>query len=125
AAQRSLVAVARAVATDASVVVFDEPTASLPRHDVELLYGAVERLRRAGVAVVYVTHRLGEVTRLADRAAVLRDGALVGTVTVAGTSEQALVELIVGAREERAAAAPGAAGDELLTLHDISGERAD
>src|SRR5204863_5809184 len=48
-AQRSLVAVARAVATNASVIVFDEPTASLPRHDVELLYGSGERLSRGGV----------------------------------------------------------------------------
>src|SRR5205814_1821696 len=108
AAQRSLVAVARAVATDASVVVFDEPTASLPRHDVELLYGAVERLRKAGVAVVYVTHRLSEVMRLADRAAVLRDGDLVGTVTVANATERELVELIVGTKLDRAAAAPAA-----------------
>ena len=125
AAQRSLVAVARAVATEARVIVFDEPTAALPRHDVELLYGAVERLRDAGVAVVYVTHRLNEVTRLADRAAVLRDGALVGTVAVADTSEQALVELIVGAKLQGAAAAPDAAQDALLTLKEIAGEGAD
>jgi ribose transport system ATP-binding protein len=126
AAQRSLVAVARAVATEARLVVFDEPTAALPRHDVELLYGAVDRLRAAGVAVVYVTHRLNEVKRVADRAAVLRDGALVGTVDVADTSEQALVELIVGTKEQRAAAAPGAGReDELLSLHGVSGEGAD
>jgi ribose transport system ATP-binding protein len=125
AAQRSLVAVARAVATEARVIVFDEPTAALPRHDVELLYGAVERLRDAGVAVVYVTHRLNEVTRLADRAAVLRDGALVGTVAVADTSEQALIELIVGSKLQGAAAAPDAAQDALLTLKEIAGEGAD
>jgi ribose transport system ATP-binding protein len=125
AAQRSLVAVARAVATDANVVVFDEPTASLPRHDVELLYGAVERLRKAGVAVLYVTHRLSEVMRLADRAAVLRDGDLVGTVTVAETTETELVELIVGESIDREAAAPAAARDELLTLHEVGGEGAE
>ncbi len=125
AAQRSLVAVARAVATDARVIVFDEPTASLPRHDVELLYGAVDRLRDAGVAIVYVTHRLSEVMRLADRAAVLRDGELIGTVVVRETSESQLVEMIVGEKLERTAAAPGAATDELLTLHDVGGEGAE
>jgi ribose transport system ATP-binding protein len=125
AAQRSLVAVARAVATNASVIVFDEPTASLPRHDVELLYGAVERLRRGGVAVVYVTHRLGEVARLADRAAVLRDGELVGTVTVAETTERELVEIIVGSKLDHERAERAAPGDDLLELHEVVGEGAE
>ena len=125
AAQRSLVAIARAIAVEARAIVLDEPTASLPRHDVELLYGAVERLRAAGVGVVYVTHRLGEVTRLADRAAVLRDGSLVGTVVVGETSEQEIVELIVGAKLEHAAGAPGARGQELLILDEIAGDGAD
>ena len=126
AAQKSLVAVARALATDARMIVFDEPTAALPRHDVELLYGAVDRLRASGVAVLYVTHRLGEVTRLADRAAVLRDGELVGTVAVAESGERELVELIVGAAlHPRTAAAPVQPDDELLALRDVSGHGVD
>jgi ribose transport system ATP-binding protein len=125
AAQRSLVAIARALAVNAKVIVLDEPTASLPRHDVELLYGAVERLRSGGVAVVYVTHRLGEVARLADRAAVLRDGVLVGIVTVGETSEQEIVELIVGSKLDGVAAAPAALQSELLTLHEIGGDGAE
>ena len=125
AAQRSLVAIARALATEANVIVLDEPTASLPRHDVELLYGAVGRLRTAGVAVVYVTHRLGEVMRLADRAAVLRDGDLVETVSVPETTEHELVELIVGTKLERTAAAPASGREELLTLREVSGEGAE
>jgi ribose transport system ATP-binding protein len=125
AAQRSLVAVARAVATNARVIVLDEPTASLPRHDVELLYGAVERLRRGGVAVVYVTHRLGEVARLADRAAVLRDGDLVGTVKVAETTEREIVEMIVGAKLEHQRPERAAPGDGLLELRDLAGEGAE
>jgi ribose transport system ATP-binding protein len=89
---------------------------------VELLYAAVERLRDAGVAVVYVTHRLGEVARLANRAAVLRDGELIGTVEVAATSERELVEMIVGAKDERTAAAPAAGREELLRLEDIGSD---
>ena len=125
AAQRSLVAVARAVATNASVIVFDEPTASLPRHDVELLYGAVERLRRGGVAVVYVTHRLGEVARLADRAAVLRDGELVGTVKVSETTEHELVEMIVGAKLDHERAGRAVPQGDLLELRHLAGEGAE
>jgi ribose transport system ATP-binding protein len=124
AAQRALVAVARAVATNARVVVFDEPTASLPRHDVELLFGAVERLRAAGVAVLYVTHRLAEVTRLADRAAVLRDGELVGTVSSADTTEQQLVELIVGSTVHVQSEERGERGDVLLSLDGVAGDGA-
>jgi ribose transport system ATP-binding protein len=126
AAQRSLVAIARALATKARTIVFDEPTAALPRHEVELLYEAVDRLRAAGVAVLYVTHRLREVTRLADRAAVLRDGDLVGTVTVAETSEHELVELIVGeALHAREAAEQVHSDDELLAVTDLAGDGAE
>jgi len=122
-AERSLVAVARALATDARLIVFDEPTAALPRHDVELLHAAVDRLRARGVAVLYVTHRLPEVKRVAERAAVLRDGDLVGTVDVARTSEAELVELIVGeALQAHEAAAPSAREDALVALRDVSGE---
>jgi ribose transport system ATP-binding protein len=121
-AQQSLVAVARALATDARIIVFDEPTAALPGHDVELLYRAVDRLREAGVAVLYVTHRLGEVTRLADRAAVLRDGELVGTVDVRASNERELIELIVGADlHPRGADAHIRPDRELLVLREVSG----
>jgi ribose transport system ATP-binding protein len=121
-AERSLVAVARALATDARLIVFDEPTAALPRHDVELLFAAVDRLRARGVAVLYVTHRLPEVRRLAERAAVLRDGDLVGTVEIARTSEAELVELIVGETLQPHAPATSAARDEpLLVLDGLSG----
>ena len=122
AAQQSLVAVARAVATDARVIVFDEPTASLPRHDVELLYGAVERLRAAGVAVIYVTHRLGEVTRLADRAAVLRDGELVGTVAITETTEHRLVEMIIGSKLHVHGESREVGDDEFLALEGVAGD---
>ena len=125
AAQQSLVAVARAVATDARVIVFDEPTASLPRHDVELLYGAVERLRAAGVAVIYVTHRLGEVTRLADRAAVLRDGELVGTVAITETTEHRLVEMIIGSKLHVHGESREVGDDEFLALEGVAGDGAE
>lgn len=95
-AQRALVAIGRALATDARIVVFDEPTASLPRHDVEILFTAIDRLRGAGVAILYVTHRLGEVTRLADRVVVLRDGSEVADLAIGETSHEEIVELIVG-----------------------------
>jgi ribose transport system ATP-binding protein len=123
AAERALVAVARAIATDARVIVFDEPTASLPRHDVELLHGAVDRLSAGGVAILYVTHRLGEVARLADRAVVLRDGEVAGTVDVAETSDKQLVELIIGGSvgHDGAAGSRGVGEEDVLVLRNVSG----
>ncbi len=81
--EKSLVAIARALATDCEFLVLDEPTASLPADEVEKLMGAVRRLAAGGVGVIYVSHRLDEIFRVADRAVVLRDGALAGEGRIA------------------------------------------
>jgi ribose transport system ATP-binding protein len=96
AAERSLVAIARALAIAADVLVLDEPTAALPEHDVAHLLEAMRRLRSRGLALLYVTHRLDEVFRVGDRVTVLRDGRKVVTCPVAETTPQALIEHIVG-----------------------------
>ncbi|MEO1459154.1 MAG: sugar ABC transporter ATP-binding protein, partial [Pseudomonadota bacterium] len=94
--EKSLVAIARALAVDCDFLVLDEPTASLPADEVERLFAALRPLREKGVGMIYVSHRLDEVFRIADRLAVLRDGALVGLRSVAETSAEELVSLIVG-----------------------------
>ena len=80
AAERSLVAIGRALAVKADILVLDEPTAALPDADVERLLETLRRLRASGIGIVYVTHRLDEVFRIADRITVLRDGRRVATV---------------------------------------------
>ncbi len=94
--EKSLVAIARALAVDCDFLVLDEPTASLPADEVERLFEALRPLRDKGVGMIYVSHRLDEIFRIADRAAVLRDGALVGIRNVAHTDAEELVSLIVG-----------------------------
>jgi ribose transport system ATP-binding protein len=96
AAERSIVAIARALATQAEVVVLDEPTASLPESDVARLFEVLERLRDNGTALLYVTHRLDEVSRLADHVSVLRDGRRVHSSRVSDTTPQELIQAIVG-----------------------------
>ena len=96
AGERQLVEVARAIAFDLRVLVLDEPTASLGRREVEDLFRVVRELRDAGVAIVYISHRLEEVFELADRITVLRDGAVVGAVDVASTSRAEVVSMMVG-----------------------------
>ena len=94
--ERSLVAIARALAMDVDLLVLDEPTASLPAADVDRLFDALRRLRARGVGMIYVTHRIDEVFRIADRVAVMRDGRLVAGGDVAETTVSELVQAIVG-----------------------------
>ncbi len=96
AAERSLVAIARALALQSRILVLDEPTAALPERDVERLLDTLRRLRAAGIGIVYVTHRLDEAFRIADRITVLRDGRNVATVPIAGATHDDLVRMIVG-----------------------------
>jgi ribose transport system ATP-binding protein len=97
-AERSLVAIARGLAVDARLFVLDEPTAALPANDVAKLFEVLRRLRADGIGVVYVTHRLDEVFRLADRVTVLRDGRKVGVARVDEIPPAGLIALIVGRR---------------------------
>ena len=71
-------AIARALAADAEILVLDEPTASLPANEVARLFAALRRLRARGVGMIYVSHRLDEVFEIADRMVILRDGRVVG-----------------------------------------------
>ena len=96
AAERSLVAIGRALAIKSDILVLDEPTAALPEADVERLLETLRRLRANNIGVVYVTHRLDEVLRIADRVTVLRDGRRLATVEANETNADELVQMIVG-----------------------------
>ncbi len=95
-AERQMVEIAKALARQARVVIMDEPTSALSEPEANALFAIIDDLRRAGVAVLYITHRLEEVQRIADRVTVLRDGAHVATVPAAGLTASRLVELMVG-----------------------------
>ncbi len=96
-AQKSIVAIARALALPGTrLLVLDEPTASLPEREVERVFLSLRALREAGVGMIYVTHRLDEVFRIADRVTVIRDGRRVLVADVADTDPSRLVNEIVG-----------------------------
>ena len=95
-AHQQMVEIARAVRLATSVLVLDEPTATLPQHDAEALFEAVARMRDRGIAVIYVSHRLEEVLSLCDRVTVLRDGRKVADRDCADTDRSELVRLMVG-----------------------------
>ena len=111
AAERSLVAIGRALAIKSDILVLDEPTAALPEADVERLLETLRRLRKSGIGIVYVTHRLDEVFRIADRITVLRDGRKLATVRTNETNADDLVQMIVGRSMNDAFVRPQAASD--------------
>jgi simple sugar transport system ATP-binding protein len=95
-AQRQLVAIARSLVSDARLIFMDEPTASLTQAETDHLLTIVRTLSSAGVAVVFVSHRLAEVLDISARVTVLRDGKLVGVFPTAGMTQSRLTELMTG-----------------------------
>ncbi len=118
--EKSLVAIARALAVNSEFLVLDEPTASLPADEVERLFAAIRPLRDQGVGMIYVSHRLDEIFKIADRVAVLRDGALVGVRDIAHTTPEELVQKIVGRKTRETVKTSDALGRDILRLQNFS-----
>ena len=94
--ERQLLEIARALTQDTKVLVLDEPTAALSSVEVERLFAVMDQLREEGVGMIYITHRLDEVARVADRVQVLRDGSSVLTVDAKKASREDLVAAMLG-----------------------------
>lgn len=127
-AQRQIVAICRGIAAKARLLFMDEPTASLTRHEVDLLLGVVRRLKSLGVSVVFVSHRLDEVVEIADRVTVLRDGTKVGTFPASEIDDHRLAELMTGSRFDHRISSRDVAGRPVvLEVRNVSrmGEFAD
>jgi rhamnose transport system ATP-binding protein len=95
-ADQQIVEIAKALSTEAQVIVMDEPTAALSSREVERLFSVVNNLKAHGTSVVFVSHRLDEVFALCDRMTVMRDGSTVGVSLVSETTESEVVRLMVG-----------------------------
>lgn len=95
-AQQQMTEIAKALLHDVRVLILDEPTASLSERETERLFEIIDDLKSKGVGIIYVSHRMAEIKRLADRVTVLRDGRLVGTVDAALVTEEKLVEMMTG-----------------------------
>ncbi len=115
--EKSLVAIARALAVDSEFLVLDEPTASLPADEVERLFRAIRPLKEQGVGMIYVSHRLDEIFQIADRVAVLRDGVLVGVRSIEHTTPEELVQKIVGRKTRDTIKTTENLGEEILKLN--------
>jgi len=94
--QRQLVEIGRSLTGDARILVLDEPSAALSSAEVDRLFAAIDRLRTEGVAMIYITHRLDEVTRIGDRVEVLRDGYLTLNEPVSAVDRKIMVSAMIG-----------------------------
>ncbi len=93
---QQLIEIAKAIRLDAKVIIMDEPSSALNSQDVETLFAIVDQLKRRNHGIIYITHRMEEITRIADRITVLRDGRLVGSVPAKELPERKLINWMVG-----------------------------
>ncbi len=120
-AQRQIVAIARALVSDARLIFMDEPTASLTQSETNSLLDVVRTLSARGVSVVFVSHRLAEVLEISTRVSVLRDGKMVGVYPTKGMTQSKLTELMTGATfDTKVAAQDKSAAKDVLEVSGLS-----
>ncbi len=95
-AEQQMVEVAKALAVDARIIIMDEPTSALGEDEVETLFGIIESLKEQGIAIVFITHRLEEILRIADRVVILRDGKRVGSLPISEATADQIIQMMVG-----------------------------
>ncbi len=131
-AQKQMVEIAKATSQGSSVVIMDEPTSSLSKKEVKALFEVIKKLKRENVAVIYISHRLAELFEVCDTVSVLRDGKLIKTMSMADTTENEIVSLMVGREIKDFFHKPKPSTDEVVlkvdklskkgVFHDISFE---
>ena len=94
--KQQMVEITKAISRDCKLLVLDEPTAALTQPEVEELFKIMNELRDKGIGMIYISHRMDEITRISDRVTVMRDGEYVGTVDTAGTTRDDIVKMMVG-----------------------------
>jgi ribose transport system ATP-binding protein len=118
--EQQLVTIAKAISLDARVLIMDEPTSALTTSEVERLFVVIRELRRSGVGIVYISHRMEEIAQVADRATVLRNGQNVASFDPRSLTTAEVVEAMVGRPVQTLFTTPDAAtGDELLRVTDL------
>ena len=131
-AQQQMVEIAKALSLNTKLLIMDEPTSALTEREVEHLFAVIRRLKGRGVGIVFISHHLDEVKKICDRGTILRDGAYVQTLDLAGVSEDHIIRLMVGRTlDQQFPKVPSRRGQEALrveglrrrgTLHDTTVE---
>jgi ABC-type sugar transport system ATPase subunit len=118
-ADQQLVEIARAIKDEPALLILDEPTSSLASAEVERVMATIRAIKRTGVAVIYVSHRLDEIRRIADSTTIIRDGRVVATSPVAGLSTAGVVQLMLGTQASAVEKAP-APGSTVMTVRNVT-----
>jgi ribose transport system ATP-binding protein len=120
-AQAQMVEIAKALSLDARLVIMDEPSATLGGQDLEYLFDIIRALKRQGVGVIYISHRIAEIFQVADRVTVFKDGVTVGTQDVSNIDRPTIVRMMIGRTlSEAFPARGGAAGPEVLRVERVT-----
>ena len=127
---QQIIEIAKAISFDAKVIIMDEPTSALSESEVDRLFSIISELKQQGVAIVFISHKLGEVFRIADRISVLRDGEMVGVVDPETSDQDEVIHLMVGRSFDDLYPEKGVVSDEVILevqglshpplFHDIS-----
>lgn len=128
--EQQMVEIAKALSFQPKVLILDEPTSALPQAEVDHLLTLVRNLAEKGVAIIYVSHRLQEIPRVADSLTVLRDGQLIGTIPISQASPERIANMMIGSDWSKTIAAQHTIGEKVRLsvqhlnrskyLHDIS-----
>ena len=120
-AQRHIVGIARALSIDARIVIMDEPTAALSRHEIDELYGIIRGLKAQGKAILFITHKFDEIFAVSDRYTVFRDGRFIGEGRIEDVDQDRLVSMMVGRTIEHIyPKRPVKLGDTVLEVEGLS-----
>ncbi len=119
--QKQMVEIAKALSFESEIIIMDEPTSSLTDAEAEILFAIIEELKRDGVAIVYVSHKMEEIFSLCDRVQILRDGKHIDTLRLDQTSEEEIITLMVGRKlETMFEKTRNPAGKEVLRVENLS-----
>ena len=121
---QQVVEIARAIVSNARVMIFDEPTSSLSKQDVQHLFAIIRRLQVQGLAIIYISHFLEEIRDIASRYVVLRDGQTAGSGALTGTSDEQIVSLMVGRSVDNLfPTVPHSIGEAALSIDHLTGAK--
>lgn len=119
---RQMVEIAKAISTNAQLIVMDEPNSSLTESESERLFTVIDNLQKEGISIIYVSHKLDEVLRIADRITTFRDGQYVGTLERSEASVKKIIRMMVGRDVEVCSYPAGKTGDPVLQVRGLNGQ---
>ncbi len=122
-ADQQMVEIAKALASKPRLLILDEPTASITQQETEVLFSIIKELKREGVAIIYISHRMAEIKTIADRITILKDGKFQGTFLADEINEEAIIRFMVGRELQKQSYLSNATQEVVLKIENLSGKK--